>query len=150
MTRQMICTLAAVGAMGLGVALGGSVCLANDGAKDAAAVVLGASEGNPTLNASEYNQLRQAYLTLAMADHDYKGHRVRAMHAVEAACDILGYNIRDEGKGKQPQPTSDAEMKQAQQIIQTVQTQASSNNQTHVANHLARAVNEINLALSIK
>jgi hypothetical protein len=146
----MICTLAAVGAMGLGVALGGSVCLANDGAKDAAAVVLGASEGNPTLNASEYNQLRQAYLTLAMADHDYKGHRVRAMHAVEAACDILGYNIRDEGKGKQPQPTSDAEMKQAQQIIQTVQTQASSNNQTHVANHLARAVNEINLALSIK
>jgi hypothetical protein len=149
MNGRMVWCFAVIGAAVLPVAWVGAAVMPMPAA--GSAVVLGAAgEGNPTLNATEYNQLRQAYLTLAMADHDYKGHRVKAMHAVEAACDILGYNIRDEGKGKQPQPTSDAEMKQAQQTIQTVQSQASSNNQTRVANHLERAVNEINLALSIK
>jgi len=33
--------------------------------------------------------LRQSYATLAVADHDYKGHRVKAMKAIEAACKLL-------------------------------------------------------------
>jgi hypothetical protein len=34
---------------------------------------------------SPANLLRRAYYTLAIADHDYKGHRVEAMKQVEAA-----------------------------------------------------------------
>jgi hypothetical protein len=105
---------------------------------------------SPSVIASEVQQLRQAYLILAKCDHDYQGHRVLAMHAVEKACALLGTDITGDSKNVQPQPTSDAELKQSQQIIQTVQTLATSNGQKKVANHLARAVNDINVALSLK
>jgi len=109
-----------------------------------------ARPGNSEAKGTEVGQLRQAYAILAKADHDYKGHRVRAMHAVEAACDALGQDIRGDGKDVEPQPTSDEELRQAQQIIQGVESEATSNKQPRIARHLERAVNEINIALSVK
>ena len=57
--------------------------------------------------------LRTAYITLATADHDYKGHRVKAMKAIEAACTLLGSNIAGEVKSHEPQPISDAQLREA-------------------------------------
>ncbi len=45
------------------------------------------------LAGGEVETLRQAYITLSVADRDYKGHRVRAMKAIEAACKLLGTDI---------------------------------------------------------
>lgn len=43
--------------------------------------------------------LREAYDILARADHDYKGHRAKAMHEIEAAGKLIGMNVKGEGKG---------------------------------------------------
>jgi hypothetical protein len=107
-------------------------------------------EQNSAQKAQEIGQLRQAYAILAKADHDYDGHRIRAMHAVERACDVLGQDIRGDGKDVQPQATSDEELRQAQGIIQGVESDATSNKQERVARHLAKAVSEIEVALSVK
>jgi hypothetical protein len=100
--------------------------------------------------AIELNNLRLAYGTLCKADHDYKGHRVRAMHAIEAACDILGTDIRGDGKSKEGQSISDAELRQAQTLVQQALGMAQQQNQKKVAAHLTKAINEISIALTIK
>jgi hypothetical protein len=105
------------------------------------------SQGN---NAAELGQLRQAYATLSLADHDYKGHRVKAMHAIEAACDLLGTNIRGDGKDREKQSISDSELRQAQALVQQACNLATQQNQRKVAAHLNKAIKEISIALSIK
>ena len=101
-------------------------------------------------NAAELSDLRQAYSTLAIADHDYKGHRVRAMHAIEAACDLLGTDVRGDAKGREKQAVSDTQLRQAQALVQQAQALATQQNQKKVAKHTARAIEEISIALSIK
>ena len=41
-------------------------------------------------DSAEAGMLHRAYHILAMGDHDYKGHRVRAMRQIEAAVKMLG------------------------------------------------------------
>ena len=100
-----------------------------------------------TGNGQEIGLIEQALNTLAMADHDYKGHRVRAMHAMEAALKLLGTDVADHGSGKQTQSVSDAEMRAAQHEVARAATIASSNGQTAVVDHLETAVDEIGKAL---
>ncbi len=99
---------------------------------------------------NEVQTLRSAYLILVMADHDYKGHRVRAMHAIEGACDILGTDIRGDGKGHEKQGVSDEQLHQAAQMLQDALGMAQSNHQKKVVNHINRAIEQLNIALSIK
>jgi hypothetical protein len=112
-----------------------------------------ASEGSdlPLLRvqSSEVATLRQAYGILAVADHDYKGHRVKAMKAIEAACKLLGTDISGDGKGKEKQAISDDQLKQ---VLSTVQQVAASIGPTQpkVAAHLNVAVQQLTTALSIK
>jgi hypothetical protein len=101
-------------------------------------------------NVAELTQLRQAYTTLAVADHDYKGHRVKAMRAIEAACDILGSDIRDKGKGREKQAVSDSQLREAQGFVQQARGIAAQQNQAKVIQHLTMAINEISIALTIK
>ena len=44
-------------------------------------------------DSAEAGMLHRAYRILATGDHDYKGHRVKAMHAVEAAARLLGLDL---------------------------------------------------------
>ena len=53
--------------------------------------------------ASEAALLKAAYLTLSVADHDYKGHRVAAMKHIEAAAKVLGVKLQGDGKGHEKQ-----------------------------------------------
>ncbi len=116
-------------------------------------------------------QLRCAHKLLAEADHDYDGHRARAAEEVHKA-------IRDlEGKHRstkvhtgttitppvvttkpphvkrpalrEPQGTSDGQLRQALSILQTVQTELNGHHPKAAAN-VAAAVGQINTALSIK
>ena len=101
-------------------------------------------------SSAEAGMLHQAYQILATGDHDYKGHRVHAMHAVEAAAKLLGLDLSGDLKDRQPQPLSDAKLRQAQSLISNVLASAEVKNQKHVTKHLNEAVNQINIALSIK
>ena len=50
-----------------------------------------------------FTLLDDAYATLSQADHDYKGHRVKAMKQIELAVRELGGKISGKGRGHEPQ-----------------------------------------------
>jgi hypothetical protein len=57
------------------------------------------------LKFEEVEALRRAYVLLAVANHDFGGHRARAMHAVHAAGKILNIEIMKTGNVAQKQAT---------------------------------------------
>ncbi len=111
--------------------------------------------------------LHQAHTLLATANHDYDGHRAKAAEEVSHAIHALGgqhhghhalstihaaHNIAggiaNVGKVHEPQAQSDAQLKQAGQIIASVHSQVPS---THKASgHIQHALNELNTALKIR
>jgi hypothetical protein len=101
-------------------------------------------------DSAEAGMLRSAYLILATGDHDYKGHRVKAMHHVENAAKLLGMNLSGDAKDKQPQPLSDAKLREAQGLLQNVLGAAEVKNEKGVTKHITEAINQINIALSIR
>jgi hypothetical protein len=77
-------------------------------------------------------ELRRAKALLLKANHDYDGHRVKAIHQVNLALRQLnkdsGARPKEtiplvRGDGREPQPLSDAQLKQARQILTAVQGQ---------------------------
>lgn len=90
--------------------------------------------------------LSQAYITLSVADHDYKGHRIEAMKQIEAAGKLLGVNVRGDGKGHEKQAASDQQLRAAQSLLQ----QASSGLSGKALKHVNKAIEHISTALAIK
>jgi hypothetical protein len=135
-------------AAAVAVTLASAVCVegASGGGKNAAPHTASGAQAD----SSEVQALRGAYMTLSIADHDYKGHRVRAMRALERACDLLGSDIRGDGKGKEPQAVSDAQLKESQAAIQKVRDGIAAGSQPKVVGHLDKAIKEIGIALTIK
>ena len=125
-------------------------------------VVLGSGMGHAAIlgvpapmqvNAPNYSRevavLKEAYDTLEKADHDYKGHRRRAMNHIEKACDLLGLPIKGDGKGRQPQPVSDTELREAQNKVEAVRHHIAGG-QPAIATELDAAIKEIGIALTVK
>ena len=100
--------------------------------------------------AGELQALQQAYALMSGADHDYQGHRVRAMHAVEGACKLLGSSASGPRSGNEAQSASDAQLKQAATLLQTARSMAVSANQVRVVRHLDRALEQLSAALAVK
>lgn len=90
--------------------------------------------------------VRQAYVRLAVADHDYKGHRVSAMKHLEAAGKFLGLNLRGEGRGREMQGTSDMQLRAASDLL----SQASAGLTGKPLKRVQDALRQISIALSIK
>jgi hypothetical protein len=101
-------------------------------------------------DSAEAGMLQNAYLILATGDHDYQGHRVRAMHQIEAAAKLLGMTLSGDAKDRQPQPLSDAKLREAQGLLQNVLGAAEVKNQVRITKHINNAINQINIALSIR
>jgi len=101
-------------------------------------------------DSAEAGMLQNAYLILATGDHDYKGHRMKAMHQIEAAAKLLGMNLSGDAKDKQPQSLSDAKLREAQGLLQNVLGAAEVKNEKRVTKHITEAINQINIALSIR
>ena len=96
--------------------------------------------------ASSGDLLRQAYTTLEAADHDYKGHRAAAMKQIEAAAEVLGINIKGDGKGHEKQGVSDTQLKTAQGLLEQARAGLTGKALKHVDN----ALKQLSIALSIK
>jgi hypothetical protein len=101
-------------------------------------------------DSAEARKLHRAYHILATGDHDYKGHRVKAMHAVEATAKLLGLDLSGDLKDKEPQPLSDEKLREASGLISEVIASAEVKDQKRITKHLDEAVKQINVALSIK
>jgi hypothetical protein len=93
-----------------------------------------------------FTLLDDAYATLSQADHDYKGHRVKAMKQIELAVREFGGKISGKGRGHEPQGTSDAQLRAAQGLLQ----QAAGGLSKKALKHVNAAIEQINVALSIK
>jgi hypothetical protein len=101
-------------------------------------------------DSSEARMLRDAYKILATGDHDYKGHRAKAMRQVEDAGKLLGMDIAGDLKDHTPQPLSDDILRTAQGYIRTVRNSAEVKDQERVARHLDNAIAEIDTALATR
>jgi len=93
------------------------------------------------------NLLSQAYATLAVADHDYQGHRVRAMKHIEVAAKVLGVTLQGKGSGHEPQAASDQQLRTAQSLLQQALVPGL---KPRVQNQINLALSELGTALSIK
>jgi len=101
-------------------------------------------------DSAEADMLRRAYRTLATGDHDYNGHRIKAMHAVEAAAKLLGMDLSGDLKDRTPQALSDDKLREAQGLITQVLNSAAVKDQKRVVKHLNVAIAHINTALKIR
>ena len=101
-------------------------------------------------DSAEAVKLRRAYTILATGDHDYKGHRVKAMRAVEAAGKLLGMDLSGDLKDRTPQILSDDKLREAQGLITEVLGSAEVKDQDRIVKRLTEAVNQINAALATK
>jgi len=101
-------------------------------------------------NTIEIASLERIYQILTMGNHDYKGHRVRAMRAIARACKILGGQIAGDGHTKENQSASDALLHQAQTLLEQVANSFASNDPKNVSKDLNEAVQQLSTALSVK
>jgi len=117
----------------------------------------GANTGqNPFVQQVE--ALHQVRVLLARADHDYKGHRVKAMQHIRAAMHTLQPNHRHPHPplpkgGNEPQAVSDAQLRQAIQQLNVIGAQlngVSRPGATKAVSLIRSAINELNIALSIR
>jgi len=117
------------------------------------------------------DQLRAAHKLLNAADRDYSGHRARAAEEVHKAIrELTGRKhgtpmaagipptrtvsaIKPskgaKGSAREPQASSDSQLRQAQTILQGVQSELNSRHHK-AAGNLKTAIAEINTALSLK
>jgi hypothetical protein len=59
-------------------------------------------------------------------------------------------NLSGDAKDRQPQPLSDAKLREAQGLLQNVLGAAEVKNQKRVTKHINEAIDQINTALSIR
>ena len=101
-------------------------------------------------NFSEAKALTRAYRILATGDHDYKGHRVKAMHQIEAAAKLLGVNLGGDAKDRQKQVLSDDKLRDTRGLLEIVLNSAEVKAQPRISKHISEAINQINVALGIR
>ena len=119
-------------------------------AAPAPGVRIGAAAKAPRLtlanDSTEAALLRQAYAKLFVADHDYDGHRARAMRQIEAAAKTLGVDLKGDGKGHEPQATSDENLRAAQQLLEQITGAVAGEG----LKHIQLAIEQLSVALAIR
>jgi hypothetical protein len=90
--------------------------------------------------------LTQAYVALASADHDYKGHRADAMKQVEAAAKEIGVSVKGDGRNHEKQGVSDEQLRIASNLLKEARAGLSGK----ALKRADKALHQISLALSIK
>jgi hypothetical protein len=107
--------------------------------------------GRGPANPADVQAVTQAYRLLEQADHDYQGHRAKAMKHLHKAGRVLGVALKGDGKAGEQQGTSDSQLKQAQSVLQQMgANQASGARHQRAMQHVHSALGEIQTALSIK
>jgi hypothetical protein len=107
--------------------------------------------GRGPANPADVQAVTQAYRLLEQADHDYQGHRAKAMKHLHKAGRVLGVALKGDGKAGEQQGTSDSQLKQAQSVLQQMSAnQASGPRHQRAMQHVHSALGELQTALSIK
>ena len=96
------------------------------------------------------DELAHAYHLLKKADHDYDGHRVKAMEEVKAAAADLGVELGGDLDKHEWQWHSDEQMKEARRLLRDAREKLEAHDRDRVADRVDRAIKEINAALEVK
>ena len=95
-------------------------------------------------------ELVHAFRLLKRANHDYAGHRAKAMEHVEAAGRALGLELGGDLAEHERQWKSDAQLKEARRLLRHCRAKLEERDRTRVAARVNKAIEEINLALQVK
>ena len=72
------------------------------------------------------------------------------MKQIEAAAKLSGVNLQGNGPGHEQQPVSDAQLRQALGLLQQLNNGLAPTHPKMVHAHIKAAINQLNMALSIK
>jgi hypothetical protein len=136
----------------------------------------GQEAANQQVNFDEAEALREAYILVTAANHDYAGHRVKAMHALQEAVKLLDKKVMKKGTGAQKAATlnednaayrakvtakyvptinkdqrlADLQLMAAHSLLEKVAPVLESRKQTVVLGHVKKADKELGIALKIR
>jgi hypothetical protein len=108
------------------------------------------------------HELHKIKHTLSVANHDYNGHRVKAMHQIGQAVHELKKEAHLRGHkgamkpptGPEPQPISDAQLAESATaldgVLKQLNTLATTPRRTKAAGHINGAIKQIGLALEFR
>jgi hypothetical protein len=99
---------------------------------------------------SAKDELTHAYHLLKKADHDYDGHRQKAMEAVRSAAADLGVELGGELDDHEYQWHSDEQMKEARRLLRDARDKLEEHDRDRVADRVDKAIHEIDAALEVK
>ena len=94
--------------------------------------------------------LHRAYRILASGDHDYKGHRAKAMDEVKKAAELLGTDLRGDDKDKTNQALSDDRLREARGLLENVRNSSDVKKEKRVDRHINAAIKQIDEALKVR
>lgn len=94
--------------------------------------------------------MHRAYRILAAGDHDYKGHRVKAMRQIKKAANLLGLDLRGDDRVRERQVLSDDRLREARGLLQNVLGSSEVNSQKGIADHINSAIKQIDAALRVR
>lgn len=97
---------------------------------------------------AEADLLHRAYRILATGDHDYAGHRVKAMNQLHKAAVMLGLDLTGDDKDRTKQVLSDDKLREARGLLQNVLGASAVKSRKRIARHINRAIEEIDAALN--
>ncbi len=116
------------------------------------------AQGQEPKKGSIVKQLKSANDLLRQANHNYKGHRVKAMHEVNRALVALGAKKIDVDVGTknltgEEQALSNKQLARARQkladLLVSLGTPAAGSPRARAVNHVKKAIVEIDLALAV-
>jgi len=149
--------LASVGAMAVSLHAGEEAQVKTVAASKKSAAVAahkaakGAREAAILVNTSSTGPLPEAYRLMASADHDYHGHRARAMREVKDAARLIGLSVTGErvssnGAEHEAQGASDGQLRRAQSLLEGAAGSLSG----EALHHVQTAVQQLSVALNVR
>jgi hypothetical protein len=91
-----------------------------------------------------------AYHLLEKADRDYDGHRGIAMEQVRAAGKDIGLELNGEIPDRERQWKSDKQLEEARRLLKHAREKLEARDRDHAAEHLDKAIHELDIALKLK
>jgi len=92
-------------------------------------------------------EIAHAYRLLMVANADYEGHRAKAMEALRHAGQVLNLELKGDAPSGERQWKSDEQLREARRLLQDSRNQLEARDRERAAEHVDRAIAEIDLAL---
>jgi hypothetical protein len=93
------------------------------------------------------DEIVHAYVLLKHANHDYSGHRGKALEHVEAAGKALNLKLEGDASNRERQWKSDQMLTEARHLLQHAEGAFEAHDRERAAAHVDRAIGEIDAAL---